>query len=399
MNFQGSFQGTENMKIAHFISLFPRKNEEIEVYGAANEAYNLCYKLSQRGHEIQVFVPYRENSIEEYKNMAVHFYDSLLKYRSVYISPKLLFEPIKYNADIVHIHNDTSISVISGLRYAKKKGVPVVLTLHGSWVLQDDIVKKFLIFISKKLIFNKSLSHSSRIILHTQRDLDDLKFLHKYRNKVTIIPSGINIEEFDTKITKNESRRILGIPEDVHVVLFLSALYPLKGPHILIRAIPRIIKKVKNTIFVFVGGGDIDRYKRLSEKFNVQKYVRFEGYVKKKLKPLYYKSADVFTFPITGFLRGLGIVNLEAMASGLPIVASNFTGIPDVVKSGENGLLVPPGDPNSLADSIIFLLENEAVRVRMGSRGKEIVRKYTWDNIVKEYEKVYGEVLRDASGL
>jgi Glycosyltransferase len=108
---------------------------------------------------------------------------------------------------------------------------------------------------------------------------------------------------------------------------------------------------------------------------------------------LYYKAADVFCLPSTMSTESFGIVNLEAMACGVPIVASKIGGIPDVVKDGENGLLVPPWDSEALADVIIYLLENEDIREKMGNIGREKVEGYSWARIAEETEKVYKEVL------
>lgn len=128
----------------------------------------------------------------------------------------------------------------------------------------------------------------------------------------------------------------------------------------------------------------------------IYEHVKFAGFVKEELKPLYYKASDIFVLPSTRKHESFGIVNLEAMACGLPIVASKIGGVPDIVKDGENGLLVPPRDSEALADAIIYLLENEDVRRKMSKRGREMVKNYSWDKIAEQYEEVYEEVLGNA---
>jgi len=87
-------------------------------------AYNLCKKLAERKHNIRIFVPFTKGFVEEYGSMSVHFYKSIFRIGIMNISWQLFLDPLNYDADIVHIHNDTPISMISGLGYANKKGKP-----------------------------------------------------------------------------------------------------------------------------------------------------------------------------------------------------------------------------------------------------------------------------------
>jgi glycosyltransferase involved in cell wall biosynthesis len=91
--------------------------------------------------------------------------------------------------------------------------------------------------------------------------------------------------------------------------------------------------------------------------------------------------------------ESFGIVNLEAMASGLPIVASRIGGVPDVVKDGENGLLVPPRDHEALAAAIIYLLENGDVRKKIGENARKKVENYSWEKVAEKYEEVYEQII------
>lgn len=113
------------------------------------------------------------------------------------------------------------------------------------------------------------------------------------------------------------------------------------------------------------------------------------GFVEDGLKPLYYKAADVFILPSTMNTESFGIVNLEAMACGVPIVASNIGGIPDIVKDGENGLLVQPKNTEALANAIIYLLENEDMKKKLGLNGKMKVKNYSWEKIAEKTEAIY----------
>ena len=216
----------------------------------------------------------------------------------------------------------------------------------------------------------------------------------RYKDKVVVIPNGINIEDYKIPYSKEECRRKLGLPLDKNIVLFVGNLILYKGPNVLIRAIPKIVKKVPNTLFIFVGKGKMrNELEKLANKLGIRNHVRFTGFVEECLKPFYYKSADIFCLPSVMSTESFGIVNLEAMACGIPIVASRIGGVPDVIKDGENGLLVPPKYVNSLASSIIYLLENEGVRRKMGKNAKEIVKNFTWNKVAKMVRKLYKFVL------
>ena len=110
------------MQIAQFISNFP-KNEKSIMYGKSMAASNLCLSLAQRGHCVQVFTPSedREDYIDNYKGVVVYRYGSVLGYRSERVSPGILYKPLNYDMDIVHIHSGISISLIAGFRCAMKK--------------------------------------------------------------------------------------------------------------------------------------------------------------------------------------------------------------------------------------------------------------------------------------
>ena len=105
---------------------------------------------------------------------------------------------------------------------------------------------------------------------------------------------------------------------------------------------------------------------------------------------MYFNIADIFVLPSTVTLEMFGIVNLEAMACSVPIIASEIGGIPDVIKDEENGLLVPPKDPEALAKAIIKLLNNEELALKLGKTGRKMVQqKYKWNVVAQETEKVY----------
>ncbi|EDY52517.1 glycosyl transferase, partial [Streptomyces clavuligerus] len=166
----------------------------------------------------------------------------------------------------------------------------------------------------------------------------------------------------------------------------VSRLVPRKGQDTLIRALPAILAKVPDTVLLIVGGGPYEKELRaLADNTGVAASVRFTGAVPWAELPAHYGAGDVFAMPCRtrrGGLdvEGLGIVYLEASATGLPVVAGDSGGAPDAVLDGETGWVVRGGSPEESADRIVALLQDPELRRRMGERGRRWVEeKWRWD--------------------
>ena len=390
----------KKMQIGYFVAKFPYdrlddKHSEKYAYGGADvAAYNLAISMAHRGHEINVFTTAinSKDSIEKYENIIIQRYGTNFRIFNRNISFKMLVKPIKYDIDIVHVHLDESI--LAALLYAKRKNVPLVVTYHGDMIdTYNGFISKTLVYFYNKLV-TKLLSYADVIISPSECYIDESRFLGKYLDKIVVIPNGINAYEFDISYSKEECRGKIGLPLNNKMVLYLGVIHPHKGPDVLLKAMPKIIKEVPNTELVFVGRETMKKeLEMLSKKLGIDKHIKFAGFVEEILKPLYYKAADVFVLPSVMKHESFGIVNLEAMACGIPIVASIIGGVPDVVKDGENGLLVQPKDSNELADAIIYLLENKEEREKMGKNGRGKVKDYSWERIADMTEKIYEGML------
>jgi len=213
------------------------------------------------------------------------------------------------------------------------------------------------------------------------------KYIHGYYN---IIPNGIDLELFSPKVSP-----IDGFDDGKLNILFVGRLEKRKGLSYLLKAYRLVKQEIPNSRFIVVGPGT-----RLRRKYEKQvkrsrlEDVVFVGYVRGSELPRYYKAADVFCAPALGH-ESFGIVLLEAMAVGTPVVASNIKGYAGVLSHGAEGLLVPPKDVNALAQALISLLKDEALRQQMGSRGIIKARDYNWGNIAKRVLRYYMRVLSE----
>ncbi|GAA2727950.1 glycosyltransferase family 4 protein [Streptomyces nogalater] len=199
------------------------------------------------------------------------------------------------------------------------------------------------------------------------------------------LPPGVDEKTFHPGSGGDAVRARLGLA-DRPVVVCVSRLVPRKGQDTLIQAMPRILAAEPDTVLLIVGGGPYERdLRRLARETGVAGSVRFTGAVPWPELPAHYGAGDVFAMPCRtrrGGLdvEGLGIVYLEASATGLPVVAGDSGGAPDAVLDGETGWVVRGGEPEEAADRIVTLLQDPGLRRRMGERGRRWVEeKWRWD--------------------
>jgi phosphatidylinositol alpha-1,6-mannosyltransferase len=199
------------------------------------------------------------------------------------------------------------------------------------------------------------------------------------------LPPGVDEKTFHPGSGGAEVRARLGLTERP-VVVCVSRLVPRKGQDTLILAMPRILAREPEAVLLIVGGGPYEKeLRKLARETGVADSVRFTGAVPWSELPAHYGAGDVFAMPCRtrrGGLdvEGLGIVYLEASATGLPVVAGDSGGAPDAVLDGETGWVVRGGSPEAAADRVVTLLGDAELRRRMGERGRAWVEeKWRWD--------------------
>lgn len=204
-------------------------------------------------------------------------------------------------------------------------------------------------------------------------------------SRMVQLPPGVDEKTFHPGSGGDEVRARLGLTERP-VVVCVSRLVPRKGQDTLIRAMPRILAAEPDTVLLIVGGGPYEKdLRRMAHETGVAGSVRFTGSVPWSELPAHYGAGDVFAMPCRtrrGGLdvEGLGIVYLEASATGLPVVAGDSGGAPDAVLEGETGWVVRGGSAEQTAERITVLLQDPGLRRRMGDRGRRWVEeKWRWD--------------------
>jgi phosphatidylinositol alpha-mannosyltransferase len=204
----------------------------------------------------------------------------------------------------------------------------------------------------------------------------------------TIIPNGIELDRFGRDNWSPRPAR------QVVTILFVGRLEKRKGFETLFEAFAQL-KSSKRLVRLQVVGpiGNRKRefYQRMAHSRGVTD-IEFSGYIPPRQLPAYYQNADIFCAPAVGD-ESFGIVLLEAMAAGLPVVASDIAGYRTVVASGQEGILVPPGQPDALARALQYLIEQPQWRNDMGLRGRQKAKNYSWDLIVEQTLAVYMDTL------
>ncbi|MET9680871.1 glycosyltransferase family 4 protein [Streptomyces coeruleorubidus] len=208
------------------------------------------------------------------------------------------------------------------------------------------------------------------------------------------LPPGVDEKTFHPGSGGDEIRSRLGLT-DRPVVVCVSRLVRRKGQDTLIQAMPRILAAEPDAVLLIVGGGPYEKdLRRLAHDTGVAGSVRFTGPVPWSELPAHYGAGDVFAMPCRtrrGGLdvEGLGIVYLEASATGLPVVAGDSGGAPDAVLDGETGWVVHGGSPEEAAERITTLLGDAELRHRMGERGREWVEeKWRWDLLAEHLKRL-----------
>jgi len=210
-------------------------------------------------------------------------------------------------------------------------------------------------------------------------------------DKVKVIYNGINPWEFDINLSWEEKinfRRSIGVQDDEKMILFVGRLTYQKGIEYLIRAMPKILER-HNAKLVIAGSGDMRDYlEDLCYQLGVRHKVVFLGFVNGDTLKKLYKSADVVVIP--SVYEPFGIVALEAMAAGTPVVVSSVGGLMEIIKHEVNGIWVYPKNPDSIAWGVDRVLSDWGFREYIVNNAKkDVYEKYSWDNIAKETVNVY----------
>ena len=267
------------------------------------------------------------------------------------------------------------------------------MRIHGAAAYPPD----------RRILTESSIvDQADRVIAATPAELAQLRWLYRAkRRQIAVVSPGVDTAQFNESISREGARRRLGIAAESHLLLFVGRIEPLKAVdtilealHVLRETAPALLTRLH---FMIVGGDpesqrdrEMRRLQALSAKLGIQQIVSFVGAKEQTQLPLYYSAATAVVMPSD--YESFGMVALEAMACGTPVIASQVGGLQFLVRDQETGLHVPAREPISLADAIVRLVSDPDLQASMGATAARIAREYAWSVIARRLVEVFESI-------
>jgi D-inositol-3-phosphate glycosyltransferase len=242
------------------------------------------------------------------------------------------------------------------------------------------------------------LRRADRVIAATIAEVTQLRFLYKATaSKLVVIPPGVDVSHF-YPIPADEAKMYVGLKPEDRMVLFVGRIEPLKGLDTLIQAMSGLQLQEKQRVHLAIIGGDpaaspremsaeMARLQKLCDDLSVEQTVVFLGKRDQDKLPYYYSAAELVVMP--SHYESFGMVALEAMACGTPVIASEVGGLAYLVKDGETGFTIPDQEPEMLCEKISWLLNDRELHAAMSLRAVQYAQDYAWEKIARQIVDVY----------
>jgi len=358
--------------------------------GIERAIQSLAEELAKIGHEVHIITSRfgAENRPKEevINGVYVHRVKALRTRFPDLTYPLEYAEKVIRDADIVHGHSQNSLFTIKVVEKARGLGVETAIYFMAVDALYDhpNPLVRFIGPYYAKHVLKKAIALSDIRLVRSLRDQEILS--KKYGVEAILIPDGVPEWFLSHKYCGDEFRRQHNI--DCDYVLYVGRLHPLKGVDVLMKALHYIVKSSINLRLVVIGPGDADPYRELAQKLGMDKGVLFLGVVDEETKICAIDGSLAVVVPsVCDYVEVYPMIISEAWARSKPIIATRVGGIPYRVKHMVNGLLVPPKDPEALAEAMITLLQNKELATRLGSEGRKEIM--TWKEVATRMLNVY----------
>jgi D-inositol-3-phosphate glycosyltransferase len=317
----------------------------------------------------------------------------------------------KLEYDLIHSHY--WMSGVAAVELKQLWGVPFVHMFHTLGVMKqrvarfdEEVVGDFRLIGEKQV-----LREADRIFAATPAEMAQIQWLYESNvGKIKIIPPGVDLSRF-YPIPVDEAKEVIGIPPCDQVILYVGRIEPLKGIDTLIEAIAYMRHKgsleEQSFCLAVIGGepetsteeidSEMARLKDLCHEHGLDDLVTFLGKRDQDTLPYYYSAAEAVVLP--SHYESFGMVALEAMACGTPVVASQVGGLAFLVQDGVTGYTVPSTDVEALADRLTKLIEDPDLRTRLGDQAAALAQEYSWDIIAENILTHYQEVIAAHSAI
>lgn len=369
--------------------------------GAELAVHHLAKIMSVAGNEVVVFTSKKKKKREFVVNYKIKYYPRLPRgYLQGHIFALfLLLIQRKYKFDLIHIHK--AEMAYYAIKLKGKLKVPIIITTHGG-----DIQVCPEINYGSRLdpVLNKRIEYALRnadlLTAISTATKKQYLVIGARPEKVVDIPNGVVLARFNDPY--GDIRDLLGFPRQTRLLLSVGRYHPVKGYEYLIKSMLQIRAYFKEVKCLIVGRG-LEILKPIIRDLQVGNYVTLLdqeflnkakhnaglnlGRIPDDILVSLYKSSDIYVS--SSLIEGFSLAVVEAMAAGLPIIATNVPGNEDAVADGKNGLLVKAKSPKALSEAAIQLLKNDSLRTRMGKISMTMSKKYDWSIIAEKYIEAY----------
>lgn len=368
--------------------------------------YYLCRELAALGHDVTAYTS--DRSVPGYPGYKKHLkykeYElagfrvkripAFLQVSHIPLMPSLSGELKKDKPNVIHSHEFFQLCSFYSARVAKQLGAPFILTQHGYKKPLNRILWPPY-WLSEKTVGRCVMNHADRVIALTSDVKQYLVRNNVVESKVEVITTGVS-----TELYSPSAESILpqyGVTDGDKIVLFVGRLVGNKGVSYLLKSFVKVKEAVARAKLVIVGRGELEEdLKKLAADLTIEGSVLFLGNLPQRIMPQIYTGADVFVLP-TIYKEPFGIAAVEALASGVPVIASNIDGLKIIVKDGEVGYLVPPADVDAIANRITRVLTDKNLRENLGQNARRrAVKEFSWTAKAKKITEIYEEARRRA---
>jgi len=329
--------------------------------------------------------------------------DDLFNYLPEFIDNFCKFQNennIKYQL----IHTNYWLSSWVGMQLKKLQGTPQIHTYHSLGAVKYNTIKNIPLIASQRLAVEREVLESAdRIVATSPQEKQHMRSLVSAKGNIDIIPCGTDIQRFGSA-ERQAARTQLGIDQETKVVLYVGRFDPRKGIETLVRAVNESQLRDSNKLKLIIGGGSTpgnsdgrerDRIEGIVKELGMSHLTIFPGRLNQETLPTYYAAADVCIVP--SHYEPFGLVAIEAMASGTPVIASDVGGLQFTVVHEETGLLVPAKDAPAFANAIDRILLNPEWRDKLGQAGrKRVETKFSWDGVATQLSELYTRIMQQS---
>lgn len=351
-----------------------------EITGVGKVVEDICRGLKKKGIDSVVITKRVKPVIETEQNIIELDCDNVKHLKDVYLSIKtaITIFKLRREIDLLHLQTPLPQSAFSAV-IGRICGIPVVTTIHGVFPVPKGILKKFFYSLMEKITYK--FSNAITFVSKETKDFFGVS------SGIAIL-NGVDTERFfPSEEKRKEMRRELGIGTKF-VLLYLGRWVAHKGIYEILDAFTEIKAKTEKELrLVLIGTGENAKVLNRIREREIENYVLALGKVDSVYE--YFCMSDAFVL-FTSPLEGLPLALLEAMSCGVTPIASSVSGIPEVIKNSVNGLLVEQGNKDDLIQKIVWCIDNEDERVRLGRNAAKTIREeYSLNKMVENYLRLY----------